>query len=169
MNPPAGFELIPELIFKIGSPRPLFSTSSTKLKMFGHKKKKALWGEVRFDDNFTGPPGHAHGGAQAYLLDEAMGTVCWNSDVPVVAKSIEIHFVKPAPLHEDLVITAEVGRRSGKIVLVKACLSKDGQVLALGKGRFHILNYKRIAAMVGGKLPDSISRWFPQADRRRKA
>jgi acyl-coenzyme A thioesterase PaaI-like protein len=158
---PRGFTLIEDLPFEIGAGRSHFSEVNTTLKLFGNTQKKSLWGLVRFNEKFVGPPGHAHGGAQAYVLDEAMGTVCWNSNVPVVAKSITLEFKKPVPLHADLAITAQVSGKKGGNALVKSAIIFNGQTLATGKGVFHILTYDKISKMMGPSAPD-LRRWFPK-------
>ena len=166
MKCPSGFTPITDLPFEIGSNRALFSEQGGKLQLFGNTAKKSLWGIVRFHEYFVGPPEHAHGGAQAYALDESMGTVCWNSGIPVVAKSITIEFKKPVPLNTDLIITAQVGRKLGKATQVKSALLHNDQILAIGKGAFHILTHGYIAKMVGGAKPD-LSRWFPSENSKR--
>ena len=38
---------------------------------------KSIFAEVTLNDAQQGPPGFAHGGASAALLDEAMGAAVW--------------------------------------------------------------------------------------------
>ncbi len=55
-----------------------------------------------------GPPGHAHGGASAAILDEAMGLVAWAAGLKVAAVNLEINYHKPLPLHSVLTLEARV-------------------------------------------------------------
>ncbi len=55
-----------------------------------------------------GPPGHAHGGSMAAVLDEVMGFAAWYEGHPVVAATITVHFRKRLPLGEVLAVRARV-------------------------------------------------------------
>ena len=74
---------------------------------------------VRFRTCFggaqQGPPGHAHGGSMAALLDEAMGAAAWLRRTHLVAARLELHFRRPVPLGSEVTVVAWVkheGRRS---------------------------------------------------------
>jgi acyl-coenzyme A thioesterase PaaI-like protein len=43
--------------------------------------------EVALTESQQGPPGYAHGGASAALLDEAMGAAVWRAGYTVVAST----------------------------------------------------------------------------------
>lgn len=45
-----------------------------------------------------GPPGHAHGGSMAAVLDEGMGFAAWYAGYPVVAATITVNFRQRLPL-----------------------------------------------------------------------
>lgn len=162
LQPPQGFTLIDNLPFEIGAGRTLFTQNDTHLNLYGHAAEKKLWGQVRFNDEFTGPPKHAHGGAQAYVLDEAMGTVCWRNFKPVVAKSIQVEFKKMVPLHVDLAVTAEiVGEENGDVRVVSELLDAAKHVLARGSGLFHVLAYAQFEHLLRQSDVD-LSLWFPE-------
>jgi uncharacterized protein (TIGR00369 family) len=55
-----------------------------------------------------GPPGHAHGGASAAILDEAMGLVVWAAGHKVAAVNIEVNYHRPLPLHQPLTLEARI-------------------------------------------------------------
>jgi uncharacterized protein (TIGR00369 family) len=55
-----------------------------------------------------GPPEHAHGGASAAILDEAMGLVVWTAGHKVAAVNLEINYHKPVPLHQPLHLEARI-------------------------------------------------------------
>ncbi|MEB3187307.1 MAG: PaaI family thioesterase [bacterium] len=66
-------------------------------------------------DAQQGPPGHAHGGSMAALLDEAMGAAAWLRRTHLVAARLELQFRKPVPLGTEVMVVAWVkqeGRRS---------------------------------------------------------
>ena len=160
MNPPDGFAPIQDLPFDIGANRAVFNRDGSSLKLFGHKSEPKLWGTVRLQSEFTGPPGHVHGGAQAYVLDEAMGTVCWHANLPVMAREIRIEFLRVIPLAVDLAVRAEVVRQDGGDVVVTAeWLDQQGRTLARGEGKFHLISreqFLKLAPAWGGDL----GRWF---------
>jgi acyl-coenzyme A thioesterase PaaI-like protein len=55
-----------------------------------------------------GPPEHAHGGASAAILDEAMGLVVWAAGHKVAAVNLEINYHKPLPLFLPLKLEARI-------------------------------------------------------------
>jgi len=91
-----------------------------------------------------------------------MGTVCWNSLIPVVAKSITLNFKKPAPLNSNLVITAQVTGKRGRDAIVKSAILYNDEVLATGKGIFHILTHEYVSKLKGARAAPDLSRWFPK-------
>lgn len=91
--------------------------------------------------NFTltekqqGPPGHAHGGASAAILDEAMGLVVWAAGHRVAAVNIEINYHKPLPLHQPLNLEARIVQvENRKIFSVGEIKFPDGAVAVSGHG-----------------------------------
>lgn len=77
----------------------------------------ALCAKVWFGMGAEGPPGHAHGGSMAAVLDEAMGFIAWVSGHPVVAANINITFRKRLPLEQVLEVEAWIhGVEDGKVV-----------------------------------------------------
>ena len=162
MKTPEGFTPIKDLPFQLGTGRPQFRDSAFNLQMFSKQDEKKMWGVIQFKDNFMGPPGHTHGGAQAYILDEAMGTLCWDCGFPVVAKSIQIEFKKSAPLHEDLVVTAEIEKKEiDHLVVTSTLMTESGRVFATGSGVFHLLSYAQFSQLFSDRSYD-MSRWFPE-------
>ena len=49
-------------------------------------------GHAWFGPGCEGPPGHAHGGSQAAVLDEAMGAVAWINSHSCVAGGFQIKY-----------------------------------------------------------------------------
>ncbi len=91
--------------------------------------------EFTLNDAQQGPPGHAHGGASAAILDEAMGLVVWAAGLKVAAVNLEINYHKPLPLHQRLTLEARITQKdehkifsSGEIKL------SDGTVAVSGRG-----------------------------------
>lgn len=94
----------------------------------------ALVGRAWFGPGTQGPPGHAHGGATAALLDEAMGFCCWLAGHRVVAVSIQVEFRKMVPVGAVTTLEAAVERSEGRKVYPRARLLLPGGELAAESG-----------------------------------
>ena len=58
----------------------------------------SMMAKVLLGPGAQGPPGHAHGGSMASLLDETMGGAAWMSGYMVVAAELNVTFKKMLPL-----------------------------------------------------------------------
>lgn len=95
----------------------------------------SVYGQIALTDHQQGPPGHAHGGATAALLDEAMGFSVWAAGYAVVAVNLNVDFMQPVPLGTPVTITARLAGRDGKAIHAsgEVCLP-DGSVAVAGRG-----------------------------------
>jgi uncharacterized protein (TIGR00369 family) len=94
-------------------------------------------GKVIFDDTKQGPPGHAHGGALATLIDEAMGAAAWNHGHRVLAANLNFNYRRPVPLNVEVAVQGRVERVDGrKIHTSGAILLPDGTPAVEGTGLF---------------------------------
>jgi acyl-coenzyme A thioesterase PaaI-like protein len=90
-----------------------------------------------FGPGAVGPPGHAHGGAMAAVLDEAMGVAAWVAGHPVVAGRLAVDFRRMLPLGTVASVTTEVHAVEGRKVRVSARLADDRDVtVAEGEATF---------------------------------
>ena len=84
-----------------------------------------------------GPPGHAHGGSLAAVLDEAMGWALWRNGYKVVAAHLDFDYRHPTPLGVPLRVEAEVGARGNRsIKATSRLILPDGTVAVEGGGVF---------------------------------
>jgi len=91
--------------------------------------------EFTLNDAQQGPPGHAHGGASAAILDEAMGLVVWAAGLKVAAVNLEINYRKPVPLHQPLTLEARITvRDETKTFSTGEIRLPDGTVAVSGRG-----------------------------------
>ena len=91
----------------------------------------------RLDQRYTGPPGHAHGGIIATILDEAMGKVNKLRQVVALTSEITINYLKPVPLNKALrVESREVKVKGRRHINMAEILNQKGEVLARGRGLF---------------------------------
>jgi uncharacterized protein (TIGR00369 family) len=82
-----------------------------------------------------GPPGHAHGGASAAILDEAMGLAVWAAGLRVAAVNLEVNYHQPLPLGENLTVEARITERDEtKIFAMGEIRLPDGSAAVSGRG-----------------------------------
>lgn len=103
--------------------------------------------EFNLSRRYEGPPGHAHGGIIATILDEAMGKVNKLHKVVALTKSMEIEYVRPVPLGQKLIVTGReqehVGRRHINVAEIS---NEKGEVLARSTGTFVAVDMNRMFA-----------------------
>jgi len=101
----------------------------------------------RLGKRYTGPPGHAHGGIIATILDEAMGKVNKLRNVVAVTAEITVNYLKPVPLNKPLrVESREVKVKGRQHTNMGEILNKKGEVLARGRGLFIAIDPHRMFA-----------------------
>jgi acyl-coenzyme A thioesterase PaaI-like protein len=111
----------------------------------------ALRAEVWFGPRTEGPPGHAHGGSVAAVLDEAMGLAVWLAHRPAVAAHIEVDFRQPVPLGTTARVETEAGEADDRKSAVAARLvGTDGTVYAESRGIFVLLAERHAGRFTGG-------------------
>jgi uncharacterized protein (TIGR00369 family) len=94
------------------------------------------------EDHLCGMRGVIHGGIQATLLDEVLGTAARfgldaEEDVGLATVEIRVRYRRPAPSHEALTIRGEFDRVDGKDVHVRGSIvNAEGTLLTEADGRF---------------------------------
>ncbi len=103
-----------------------------------------------FGPGAQGPPGHAHGGSMAAILDEAMGGAAWIEGHPVVAAELTMQFRKMLPLGTRCVVEAKVSGVDGRKVRVVGRLtqSEGDTVYAEAGALFIALDPEKFGPMV---------------------
>jgi len=91
----------------------------------------------RLGKRYTGPPGHAHGGIIATILDEAMGKVNKLRHVVALTSTITVDYLKPVPLNKPLRVESREIKVKGRYHTNSAeILNSKNEVLARSKGLF---------------------------------
>jgi acyl-coenzyme A thioesterase PaaI-like protein len=86
-----------------------------------------------------GPPGHAHGGSTAALLDEVMGAAAWNRRDNLLAVHLEYDFRRPIPLGQEVLATGWVRADGNRSVRVAAEIRlENGEVAVQATGVFAV-------------------------------
>jgi len=91
----------------------------------------ALVARVWFGPETEGPPGHAHGGAIAAVLDEVLGLAAWAAGYAIVVGKLNIHFQKLLPLRTVVQVDSSIVSAEGRKVLVRGRIhGPDGLTFA---------------------------------------
>src|SRR5258707_820553 len=111
-----------------------------RLKFRLDEERARFVGRFRLARRYQGPPGHAHGGIIATILDEAMGKVNKLRHVIALTKNMEVHYRKPVPLNRMLTVTAREDHVNGREHTNSADITnEDGEILASGTATFVLI------------------------------
>jgi uncharacterized protein (TIGR00369 family) len=117
------------------------------LRFTHDKARKSFVCRFRLNARYTGPPGHAHGGIIATILDEAMGKVNKLRQVIALTSEMTVNYLRPVPLNKPLrVESREVSVRRRRHVNIAEILNRKGQVLARGRAVFIAIDPERMFA-----------------------
>jgi len=99
----------------------------------------------RLSKRYTGPPGHAHGGIIATILDEAMGKVNKLRQVVALTSQITVDYARPVPLNKPLRVESyEVSVRGRRHTNAAEILNQKGEILARSRGLFIAIDPQRM-------------------------
>jgi uncharacterized protein (TIGR00369 family) len=79
------------------------NSAGLHLKFFVDENNRVLC-RLHLARQFQGPPGHAHGGIIATLLDEAMSKANRHRNIVAMTRHISVDYLRPVPLETDLVL-----------------------------------------------------------------
>jgi len=103
--------------------------------------------EFELGAKFGGPPGHAHGGIIATILDEAMGKANKLKGKVALTRRLEVDYLRPVPLDQPLVAEGSIIRVRGRVLYNRAELrNADGTVLARSRGKFLAIDAEKMFA-----------------------
>jgi acyl-coenzyme A thioesterase PaaI-like protein len=120
-----------------------------RVRYFRRTADGRLVGRAWFGPGALGPPGHAHGGSIAAVLDEAMGAAAWLSGFLVVAVRLDTSFQRLLPLGTDTFLEAWIDRVEGrKVWTLGRLLDCDDEPYAEAEGLFVTLDPARNRALL---------------------
>ncbi len=94
-----------------------------------------LTSEFTLNEAQQGPPNHAHGGASAAILDEAMGLVVWAAGHKVAAVNLNINYHKPLPLNQKIIVEARIAKIEERKIISKGEIRlPDSTISVSGSG-----------------------------------
>jgi uncharacterized protein (TIGR00369 family) len=122
-----------------------------RLKFKLDEESRRFVSRFRLARKYVGPPGHAHGGVIATILDEAMGKVNKLRDVVAVTSEMTVNYIKPVPLGKWLIAEGWEKRVRGRVhTNVAEIRNENGEVLARSTGRFIAIDpHKMFAKHIG--------------------
>jgi uncharacterized protein (TIGR00369 family) len=114
----------------------LENRTGLRLKFFTDADHNVIC-HLRLAARFAGPPGHAHGGIIATLLDEAMSKSNRARGILAMTRHLEVDYFRPVPLAVPLTLTAHHTGTTGRRNHIEAHLADaSGQILATAKAVF---------------------------------
>ena len=103
--------------------------------------------EFELSPEFGGPPGHAHGGIIATILDEAMSKANKLQRRIALTSRIEVEYLRPVPLRQPLVVEGRIARVRGRASYNRAEIrNREGVVLARSRGKFLVVDADKMFA-----------------------
>ena len=101
-----------------------------RMRYFNDQEQR-LVARVWFGPVTEGPPGHAHGGSIAAVLDEVLGLAAWATGHPVVVGNLNVSFRQLLPLQTVVQVNTRLVSVQGRKVMIHGELcSLDGSVYA---------------------------------------
>ncbi len=86
------------------------------------KSDQSLVARIWFGPETEGPPGHAHGGSMAAVLDEVLGLAAWAAGHAIVVANLSVDFRNLLPLLQVVQVETEIVSIEGRKVLVRGKL-----------------------------------------------
>ncbi len=122
------------------------------LKFRYDEKNRRFQSRFRLAVRFTGPPGHAHGGIIAAILDEAMSKLNKVRQVLALTAKMDVRYLRPVPLGKPLMAEShEIRVRGRKHTYAAEIRTPEGRVLASSRGIFIAVDPDRLFNKTSGK------------------
>jgi uncharacterized protein (TIGR00369 family) len=104
---------------------------------------RRIVGKFVMGPRYQGGGGMLHGGIIAMLLDEAMGKVCRFRSARAVTAEMNIDFVKPIRVDQEITVEAfETAQRGRNLFHWGEIRDAEGQLLARCRARFVVIGEK---------------------------
>ena len=88
-----------------------------------------LVARVWFGPETEGPPGCAHGGSIAAVLDEVLGLAAWAAGYAIVVGRLNVHFQKLLPLRTVVQVDSSIVSVEGRKVMVHGRIHGPGGIV----------------------------------------
>jgi len=98
------------------------------LDSVNHLKAK-IW----FGPETEGPPGHAHGGSMAAVMDEVLGLAAWAAGYSIVVGNLNVSFRNLLPLQKVVTVETKIVSAEGRKIMVHGRIYCDKSTYAVGE------------------------------------
>ena len=95
--------------------------------------EQQLRARIWFGPETEGPPGHAHGGSVAAVLDEVLGLAAWAAGYSIVVGNLNVSFRNMLPLQKVVTVESRVVSAEGRKILVHGRIFCGRAVYAEGE------------------------------------
>ncbi len=114
-----------------------------------------FYASLVFGEKAMGPPGHAHGGAIAAVLDEALGAAAWMNGLYSVTARLQIDYLAAVPIGLPVFVEAWIDTADGKKVTLAGCLQDEaGRIFCKTRSLFIEQGREKFQKM--GDMPDDL-------------
>ena len=108
---------------------------------------KSMICRFKLAPHYVGPPGHAHGGIIATILDEAMGKANKIRHIVALTREMTVEYLRPVPLGKPLIVEGRNRRVVGRLCTnVAEIRTVEGEVLARSQGKFIAIDAEKMFA-----------------------
>ena len=122
-----------------------FNPLALPVEMAWHPPKAI--GRATFDTPYEGPPGCVHGAILAAVFDQALNTANLQEGCPGPTASLTLEYLRPTPLHRELVFEAWVEARDANKVFTHGQVSCDDRICVEARGLFIAIDFDRIQSL----------------------
>jgi acyl-coenzyme A thioesterase PaaI-like protein len=98
-----------------------------------YQDNQQLKARIWFGPETEGPPGHAHGGSMAAVLDEVLGLAAWAAGYPIVVGNLNVSFRNLLPLKQVVTVESRVISAQGRKIMVHGSICSGEKVFAEGE------------------------------------
>jgi acyl-coenzyme A thioesterase PaaI-like protein len=92
-----------------------------------------LRARIWFGPETEGPPGKAHGGSIAAVLDEVLGLAAWAAGYPIVVGNLNVSFRNLLPLEKVVTVETDIISAAGRKIMVHGRIFRNAVVYAEGE------------------------------------
>lgn len=92
-----------------------------------------LRARIWFGPETEGPPGNAHGGAIAAVLDEVLGLAAWATGHSIVVGNLNVSFRGLLPIEQVVTVETDVISIAGRKIMVHGCICRGETIYAEGE------------------------------------
>ena len=108
------------------------------------EERQRVVGRFRLGAEYQGGTGFIHGGIIALVLDEVMSKVSRFFDLRAVTAELNVEYLKPVRVDEEIVVEGFATRREGRQLYYEGEIrNAAGVVLARGRGRFVVVDLEK--------------------------